>query len=280
MFKRLFIGLLALGALSLCNVTMAAPGWERMLSRQPAPVQKTIRAQLGDGRLRTIDKDDDDGDITYDVEIVRQGKTRSFIVSDDGELLSVEVFLEELPPTIQQAIKTRVGSATLSEIDKSDSDGEISYDVEIIASNKSRTFTVDGAGKLTDEEVFLAELPPDIQKAIHKETGAGTLDEITRSFDSGQVLYDVDIIENGKTNTLTFDHQGALLSKQAEIALSAVPAAAQKQIQTLSANGKLISIAKVTENDAVSFDVDIRQNGKVKSYSMDTDGKLLSSDPN
>ncbi|HEY2084381.1 MAG TPA: hypothetical protein VGI88_16490, partial [Verrucomicrobiae bacterium] len=212
---------------------MAAPGWERMLARQPAPVQKTIRAQLGDGRLRSIDKDDDNGDITYDVEIVRQGKTRSFMVSDDGELLSVEVFLEELPATVQQAIKTHAGSATLAEIDKSESDGEISYDVEIIAGNKSRTFTVDGAGKLTDEEVFLAELPPDLQKAIHQEAGAGTLDEITRSFDSGQVLYDGDIIENGKTNTLTFDPQGALLSKQEDVVLSTAPLPVQKQIQTL-----------------------------------------------
>lgn len=259
---------------------MAAPGWERMLARQPPPVQKTIRAQLGDGRLRAIDKDDDNGDITYDVEIVRQGKTRSFMVADDGELLSAEVFLEELPATVQQAIKTRTGSATLAEIDKSDSGGEISYDVEIIAANKSRTFTVDGAGKLTDEEVFLAELPPALQKAIHKESGAGTLDEITRSIDSGQVLYDVDIVENGKTNTLTFDSHGALLSKQEEIALSAVPAAAQKQIQTLSANGKVVSIAKVTENDAVTFDVDIRQNGKVKTYSMDSDGKELTAEAN
>jgi uncharacterized membrane protein YkoI len=231
MLKRLFIGLLVVGALSLCDFAMAAPRWERMLARQPIPVQKTIRAQLGDGGLRSIDKDEDDGDITYDVEIVRQGRTRSFMVRDDGELLNVEVFLEELPPAVQQAIKTRVASGTLAEIDKSVSDGDISYDVEIIAGNKSRTFTVDAAGKLTDEEVFLAELPPEIQKVIQKQAGTGTVDEISRSFDSGEVLYDVDIIENGKTSTLTFDPQGGLVSKQEDVVLLAVPAAAQKKFR-------------------------------------------------
>ena len=110
---------------------------------------------------------------------------------------------------------------------------------------------------------------------MQKEIGSGTLDGITRSIDSGVVFYDVDVIDGGKTQTLTFDSKGAVVSREEDIVLTAVPDAAQKQIQTLSSGGQVIGITKVTENDEVSFDVDVRQNGKVNSYSLAADGKML-----
>ena len=73
---------------------------ERLLSRQPVPVQNAIRAQLGDGQLRAINQDENDGEVVYDVEMVRNGKTRNFSVGAEGELLDVEVFMEELPAAV------------------------------------------------------------------------------------------------------------------------------------------------------------------------------------
>jgi uncharacterized membrane protein YkoI len=277
MFKKLMIGCSAV--LIMAGLVSAAPG-PGPLAHLPPAVQKGIRAQLGEGRVRSVDRNDENGDVTYDVEIVRQGKVRGFTVGADGELLDSEVFMEELPSTIQQAIRTKVGTATLGEIDKSAGDAEGDYDVEMIGGGKTRNFTIDAGGKLTDEEVFLAELPEALRVAIGKAVGSGTLDDITRSFDSGEVFYDVDAIEGNKTLTLTFDAKGALVSKEEEVALSEVPDAAQKQIQTLATSGKVITIAKVTENDAVSYDVDIRLSGKVKSYTVGVDGKTLLSDAN
>ena len=85
---------------------------ERALERLPTAVQKTIRAQVGDGKLRAIDQDDEDGRVSYDVEMVRQGKTRGFTVGEDGNLVDTEVFLDELPAAVQQTIKKTVGGAT------------------------------------------------------------------------------------------------------------------------------------------------------------------------
>jgi uncharacterized membrane protein YkoI len=124
---------------------------EQILSRQPGPVQNAIRAQLGGGRLRSVDLDENDGERVYDVEIVRDGKTRSFSVGAEGELLDAEVFMEELPAAIQEAIRTKVGGATLGEIDRSIDDGQASYEVEMISAGKTRTFTVDAKGKLPVE---------------------------------------------------------------------------------------------------------------------------------
>ena len=245
---------------------------ERLLSRQPVPVQNAIRTQLGDGQLRAINQDENDGGIVYDVEMVRNGRTRSFSVGAEGELLDVEVFLAELPAAAQQAIRTKVGTATLGEIDKSIDDGEASYEVEMISAGKSRTFTVDSGGKLVDEEIVLAELPESLQKAIQKEIAGGKIEQITRTFDAGDTLYDVDVSLNGKTRTLTFDPAGALLSTEEEMALAEVPAAVKTQIQTLANGGRVIGVSKVTEGGMVSFDVDVRTQGKVESHTVAQDG--------
>jgi uncharacterized membrane protein YkoI len=249
-----------------------------MLGRLLEPVKKTIRAQVGNGRLHAVDRDDEGGQVTYDVEMVKQGKTRNFTVDEDGAVIDTEVFVDELSATVQQAIKNRVGSATLGEIDQSNDAGGTVYSVEMIGGGKTRSFTVDARGKLTDEEVFLAELPPNLQASIRKEVGAGTIDEITRSFEEDGTVYDVDATNSGKTVTFTFDEKAVLQSRSEEIALTEVPDAARKQIQILLKGGKFVTISKVTEDGATSFDVDIRQNGAVKSYTVENDGRLAELD--
>src|SRR6185312_6469761 len=97
-------GLLLTAACAFSTNAAPPPRLERMLERLPAAVQKTIRAQVGDGKLSAIDRDNEDGRMSYDVEMVREGKTRSFTVSEEGDLIDTEVFLDELPPAAQQVI--------------------------------------------------------------------------------------------------------------------------------------------------------------------------------
>jgi len=257
----------------------AAPSAEETLDHLPDAVQKTVRAQVGQGRIRSIDTDNQDGEVTYDVEMVgRGGRPRSFTVGPEGQLLDKEVFMNELPAALRKAIKTKAGTAVIGDIDRSYEDAESTYSIEITADGKTRSFTLDEKGKLVDEEVFLPELPQPFQTAVRKETAGATIDEITRSYDDDEISYNVDIVANGKTRTLTFDGDGVLLSSQEDIPLSEVPQAARKQILSYAANGKLIAIQKVTETNTVCFDADIRSDGKLKSYSIAADGKTIDSD--
>ncbi len=273
------IVVLALGMASACYG--AATNVNEILEHLPAAVQKTIHTHLAKGKLISIDTEDENGDITYDVEMVGRGgrgRARSFTVGAAGELLDKELFLNELPVPIREAVAKKAGKAVIGDINRSYENGENIYDVEIVADGKTRSFTLDAKGELMEEEVFLSELPEALQAAIRKETAGKPVDEITRNFDDDEISYDVDIVANQKTRTLTFDKDGALVSRQEDVALSEVPAAAQKQIQTFAAKGKVLTIQKVTETNTDSFDVDIRQDGKVKSYSIMADGKVADSE--
>jgi hypothetical protein len=123
--------------------------------------------------------------------------------------------------------------------------------------------------------VELAELPDVIKKALQKQTAGGKIDQVTRTFDTGATLYDVDISKNRKTRTVTFDAAGALLSTQEETTLEEVPGVVKTQIQSLSNGGKVVSISKVIEDGMETFDVDVRKQGKVESHTLAEDGTVV-----
>ena len=86
----------------------AATNVNETLAGLPAAVQKTIRTHLAKGRLRSIDTENENGDITYDVEMVGiGGRARSFTVGAAGELLDKELFMNELPAPVREAVRKK-----------------------------------------------------------------------------------------------------------------------------------------------------------------------------
>ena len=257
----------------ICSAQQSSVDLE--LSHLPPAVQKTIGQQKGDGKLESIEKLTDDGEVTYDVELVRDGKSRGFTVDAEGELLNEEVFAGELSPAIQQTIQKQVGNGTLDEIDKCIGDGNPSYDVQMTRDGKTRCFTVATNGQLLDAEVFLSELPPALQTAIQKQVGGDKLAEIRKCFDGDEITYDVHVTGNGEGRILSFDPDGTFWYEEGPANLSDTPEAVQKQIKTLTGSGKLLGISKTMEDNEISYEVDVQNGAQEKTTRVGPDGKVL-----
>src|ERR1043166_4052146 len=171
------------GVLSSAILAVAAQTTVVKLSEVPPGAQRTIHTQLGAARLGEIAKSIERGEVSYDVEMTAQRKTRSFTVSEEGELLAVEVFLGELPRPVQRAIREQVGKGKLGEISKTTEDGEITYDVEMTKDGKTRSFTLAADGKLVELQVFLDETPAAVRQAIQREAKNGTCGEILKTIE-------------------------------------------------------------------------------------------------
>ena len=241
----------------------------------PAMIQKAIQLQVGDGKLDSIDKVSEDGEVIYDVEMTKDGKDRDFSVGESGELLAAEVFLPELPAAVQKTIQSQLGKGKLGDIYKASDEGEVSYDVEMTREGKARSFTVSDKGAILEEQVFLNELPVPIRKAIQKNSGGATLGEITKSTDEGETIYYAELNKGATTRTLTFNMDGVLLAEEEPATLSDAPEAAQKKIKSLAGDGKIAGMTKVTEDGDISYDVDILQGGARKTLSVSAAGDLL-----
>jgi hypothetical protein len=90
------------------------------LTDTPDSVQKTIAAQLNDGKVETIDENLDDDGTNFDVTFTApDGAKTSFNAAADGTLLSKEVSLDEVPAGARATIENHIGNGTILRVDKS-----------------------------------------------------------------------------------------------------------------------------------------------------------------
>lgn len=267
--------LLLLGFVSAALAAEPAPTAVK-LAELPAAAQKAIQAKVGEGQLGEILRSLEAGENSYEVEMTRSNRTRSFTVNDAGDLLEEEVFLHETPAKVQKALHAQVGKAKLESIFKATEDGEVTYTVEFTRQGKTRDFTLSQTGRLLKKQLFLTELSAPLQAAIKQAAGTAKMDDIYENSEEDEVFYEVDLSSGGKTRTLTFDTQAALVSQEEPIALSEAPAPVQQALKAqLSAEGKLRSLTKTTEDGELTYDAELSCGGKSRSLSFDPEGKLL-----
>ncbi len=244
------------------------------LADLPPAAQKTVHAHLGKGHLTGIEKNVEQGKVTYDVEMKKGNRDRNFTVNDEGELLDVQVFLGETPPPVQAAIRKYVGTSHLENITKQLDDKDISFAVEITQAGQNRTFTVNKNGQLLKRQVFLAEMPMPVQAAVAKESAGRKLGDLSQTFDDGKTDYEVEINPDGKPFTVTIAPDGHIVARSVEVALSETPAAVQNAVKALMQNARLISLTKTTEDGDVTYDVDLKRGDQWESVSLGNDGKI------
>jgi uncharacterized membrane protein YkoI len=188
---------------------------EVALAETPAPAQKSIRMLMKQGELESIDKNLDDSEVTYDIELAaKDGREKDFTIADDGTLLSAEVMLNETPSAVQKTIASQLSGGTLESIDKNFDDDGISYDVEMTAKDgREKDFTVAADGSLSSVQMTLEETPRPVQRTIKNQIGDGKILEIDRSFvkERGVFPYEVQSQKDGKPFDFSVGPRGRFL---------------------------------------------------------------------
>lgn len=188
---------------------------EVALAETPAPAQKSIRMLMKQGELESIDKNLDDSEITYDIELAaKDGREKDFTIADDGTLLSAEVALNETPDAVQKKIAAQIADGKLESIDKNFDDDGISYDVEVTTKdNQKKSFAVLDNGNLSSVQVTLEETPRPVQRTIKNQIGDSKILEIDRSFveKRGVFPYEIQGRKDGKPFDFSVGPRGRFL---------------------------------------------------------------------
>jgi uncharacterized membrane protein YkoI len=251
------------------------------LAETPAAVQKTIAAQVGDGKVEEIDRSSESGETVYEVDfIAKGGDDRDFTVADDGTLLSIGVALADTPAAVQKTIQGQLPGWEITGINKNVADTEISYDVEVSKNGRERSFNVDNNGVLSSVEVKLDETPASVQAAIKARLGDGTLQSIDEDIDPDGNSFDVEAIaKDGSRKTFSVAPDGRLLSEG--VTLDQVPLAARQTIMEKIGNGKILEIDKSLyerRGNVLPYEVQGRKDGKEFDFSVGPRGKFLGMD--
>jgi len=260
------------------------PAAEVSLSRTPVAVQAAIKAVISsavettvgtDKISRIVEQKDEDG-TAYGVEVTRpDGSRRDFMVAGNGDLLSLEVALNEVPGAIQKAIKAQAEFSKITRIDKTFDEDEIAYEVTATGSSGEKNFTISADGQVESAEISIADAPMNVAAAIRKQAGEEKIEAIEKVFEPSAASYDVTISDNsGSERTFTIGPDGSMESR--EITLAEAPKAVQDAVTTILGKNILVSVDKNFARDGNTYDVVMRPaNGRKRDFSLDENGKLL-----
>jgi hypothetical protein len=186
------------------------------LDQVPATIASAIQAQARGAHIVSIDKNLDDTDPNYDVEVDAGGVTRSFALASDATLLTSEVALAETSAPVQSTITSHARVAEIKSIDENfDPDNGNSFDVTTAPANGvNRSFTVGADGTLLSVEVTLDSIPPKPRNTIQNQIGAGKIIRIDQALvekTSGVLPYQVEGRKDGKPFDFSVGPKGRFL---------------------------------------------------------------------
>jgi hypothetical protein len=282
MLKSFHLGLLALSILGAASAfagagpraNRAARANQTLLETLPIPVRRTVQAQIVNGKLDSVSRTNgDQGQVLYDIDFTRAGKSRNMTVALDGKLLDLQVFLDETPVAVRDAIKTLSQGADLGDITKNTGDfDDFTYETEMTRDGATRTFTVDDNGELLEMQVSLKETPEPVQQTINTKVGGNILGDITKTMDGGQVAYDVEMTKAARRRSFTVSTNGALMEEQ--VFAEELPEAVQKAVQAQSSRGRLGKISRQTDGDKVYYEVAVNLGHSTCRVTFDAAGAL------
>jgi uncharacterized membrane protein YkoI len=263
------------------NLTVALDG--RLLDTRvylneiPVPAQTAIKNLSAGGKLGEITKNVTDNDTgSYEVEITRDGATRTVTVDDHGVLLEMQVLLSETPPSVQKTINAKVAGAIPGEIRKIMDGAEVSYDVLMTKADRRRSFTVSTNGELLEEQVFNEELPPAVQNALQAQAKRGRLGKISQSTEQGKVYYEVALAIGLEDYRVTFNAAGALDSEEEDIAWAALPAKVKIVLHPFQVAGEDVDdVVRTTKGTNTTYDIVLRNGKTRRTLTFDKNGQTV-----
>lgn len=194
-----------------------------------------------------------------------------------ASVVTTGIDLKTLPTAVQQTIESKSAGRTVSQIERTGDNDEVSYVVETLAPDGGEwDLTVAEDGTLLSIDTALSELPAAVQTAINNQVGKGSLEGVEMLFDDGEMSYRAGITApNDYQRDFTYAEDGTLINE--EVSLGDLPAAVQTAIKTQVGQGKLEGIDKTFADGDITYDATMTTaDGRERDFSLSKEGELLS----
>jgi len=115
MRKRVLTAAIAIGGL----MTLASGRGESIpLDKVPEKIMAAIKARFPDPKLKSVEKETEDGAVVFDVELSQKGRKYEADIKEDGTIVEIEkeVAAKDFPDACAKAIAAKFPSAKIKEI--------------------------------------------------------------------------------------------------------------------------------------------------------------------
>ena len=128
-----------------------ASAQQMTLSQVPEPARATIVKLTAAGKIKKIEKTEENGKTVYDVEATVQGRDVEYDIAADGTVLTTEQSIPyaSLPLAVRNAAEKYFGSAAGLKASVELEDGKTFYEVE---GKKGKALKLSDTGQIVEEE--------------------------------------------------------------------------------------------------------------------------------
>ncbi|HXI84679.1 MAG TPA: hypothetical protein VNL17_11395 [Verrucomicrobiae bacterium] len=125
------------------------------VTKLPKAVQKTVKEQVGDGKIVKMRKETVDRRIAYGVECAKGERKWQIEVAPDGKLLlrAEEMALTNLSAAVQKTIQQNAAKGRIESIADVTEDGQSYYEAAVSFNGQEKTFIIGTDGKLIDTQI-------------------------------------------------------------------------------------------------------------------------------
>jgi hypothetical protein len=124
-------------------------------SELPAAVQKAVAEQTKGATVRGFNEEKENGQTTYEIEMVRNGHAKDVQMDADGTVIEVEdeVSMDVLSAEIRAGLLAKAGHGKIVRVESiTKKDKLIAYEAQILAGGKKSEVQVGPDGKPLDHE--------------------------------------------------------------------------------------------------------------------------------
>ncbi len=328
--NKTFIGI-PVACVALLTGTFTVYADRVPLTQIPEPVQQAIKTQSGGETLKDVERETRNGQTVYEAEFKRDGINRRVTFGADGRVMpeqrnnllgrmdrKASMNVNDLPAAVQKAVREQAGGRAVEDIDKETWNGQTVYEVEFKEKGpNSRVYVaVDGslvvnkdAKSNTYMGAQLSETPAAVQAAVKSAAAGAEVADVDREMEDGQVVYDVEIRQDGLNRHLKIAESGALISDSGNrgsavgqrvrgvddrdngraldsantdrslrnnnvVAMEQLPAPVQKAIRDQGNLGTLKPIKREVNAGRTQYDVEFERDGKNTRLTLNEDGSI------
>jgi len=317
--NRKLIGISAACALIAGTGSFQAHADKVPLTQLPDPVQKAIKQYSQGETLEHVERESKNGQTVYEAEFKREGVNRHVTFAADGTVVPdkhvADIFSKEpsmtvnqLPAAVQKTVKEQQAGREVADIDKEMWNGKVVYEVEFKEKGpNSRVHIASDGSIVVDKDkkrgtylgTQLSEAPAAVQATVKQVVSSAEIEDVDRETKDGQVVYDVEVKQEGLNRHLKIAENGTLLADSnnrdsrgigervrervglgsdrnaSSMTLDQVPTAVQKTIKENCDVGTLKPIKRETRNGRVQYDVEFEKEGKNLRLTIADDGTVL-----
>jgi hypothetical protein len=127
-----------------------------------------------------------------------------------------------------------------------------------------------------EKKLKKSDLPPAVQKTADEQSRGATVKGYASEREDGKLLYEVELVVNGRTRDVTMSADGAIVEVEEEVDLKSLPPAVQQGLQKKAGAGKIGKVESLSKRGTlVAYEAHVLTGNKRSEVQVGPGGESL-----